>query len=136
MNSHCLLLIKVFSEYFLNLGSLGFYLLLGAFPLRFKFFFKHLLPAICLLPNKQPEHSEPEGCSPPTSLKIVKRKRQRGERSCFRKAKSTSEEGMSLLCSEECTCELQLGWVGMDQGTLLPHLCAHPRANTASFPTA
>lgn len=84
----------------------------------------------------QTSSSEPEGCSPPVSLKIAKRKRQRGERSCLRKAKPRSEEGMSLLCNEACTCELQLGWVGMGQGISLPYPCAHPRANTVSFPTA
>lgn len=136
--SHCLLLTH--PRFSLHVSSTwapyGFILLFGAFPLRFNFFFEDLPSAICLLPNKQRERSELEGCSPPVSLKIAKRKRQRGERSCLRKTKPRSEEGMRLLCSEECTCELQLGWVGMGQGTSLPHPCAHPRANIVSFPTA
>lgn len=136
--SHCLFLTH--PRFSLHVSSTwaprGFILLFGTFPLRLNFFFEDLPSAICLLPNKQPECSELEGCSPPVSLKIAKRKRQRGERSCLRKTKPRSEEGMRLLCSEECTCELQLGWVGMGQGTSLPHPCAHPRANIVSFPTA
>lgn len=38
VNSHCLLLIKVFSEYFLNLGSLGFYLFTWCFPIEIQVF--------------------------------------------------------------------------------------------------
>lgn len=120
-------------------GLPDFIFSLGVFPLRFSFFssFKHLPFAVCFLPNKQPESSEPEGCSAPTSHDIVRRKRQTEERSRFRKAKSRSEEGMSLLlCGEEHTHGLQPGRVGMGQGPSLLHPCAHPRATTAAFPTA
>lgn len=78
---HCLLLIKVFSVCILILNSLWFCFFTWCFPWRFNFFFKDLTSAICLLPTKQPERNEPEGCSPPASLKIIKRKRQKGERS-------------------------------------------------------
>lgn len=132
--SHCLLLIKVFSVCILNLNPLWFYLFTWCFPRRFNFFFKDLTSTVCLPLNKQSESSELEGCSPPVSLKVVKRKRQRGERSCFRKAKPRSEEGMSLLCSEKSTCELYLGWAGMGQGTLLHTPVPIPEPTLLHFP--
>lgn len=38
VNSHCLLLIKVFPEYFLNLSSLWFYLFTCHFPIEIQLF--------------------------------------------------------------------------------------------------
>lgn len=117
---------------------LDFIFSLGILPLRFRFFFsfKHLPSAFCFLPNKQPESSEPEGCSSPTSLNTAKRKRQKEERTHFRKAMPRSEKGMSLLCGEERTHRLQPVWVGMGWGASLLHPCIHPRVNTVSFPPA
>lgn len=117
---------------------LDFIFSLGILPLRFRFFFsfKHLPSAFCFLPNKQPESSEPEGCSSPTSLNTAKRKRQKEERTHFRKAMPRSEKGMSLLCGEERTHRLQPVWVGMGWGASLLHPCTHPRVNTVSFPPA
>lgn len=99
-------------------GLPDFIFSLGVFPPRFSFFssFKHLPSAVCFLPNKQPESSEPEGCSAPTSHDIVRRKRQKEERSHFRKAKSRSEEGTSSLCGEERTHGCSLGGLAWARG--------------------